>query len=268
MKKKINLKLFLIASVIALIVAFTCAMPMTALAEDKEAFDTSLLGYESKTVVYDGKEHYIEINGSALPTGSVVKFNTIEKEPGVYEAHADIYVGEKYEPSTVTVTATLTILATELADDEGKGSLIVKNGIDPTVTFDLGESSFDFESKLAKGDKLYASYSTSVNKGGSVVALEQGEYEIRVKREYGYSGVKAYVNENGTVTEKAVTFSGEYACFTVSEKVTDVALTYTKKVNLHGEQGNPWLWVQIVLGVVVAGEALTIVLQALKLKKM
>ena len=95
-----------------------------------------------------------------------------------------------------------------------------------------------------------------------------GEYELRVKAAYGYTGVKAYVNEGGVISEKEVEFKSGYVCVTVNEDVEGIVLTYEKAVTLHGEKTDSFLWLQIVLGVLVAGEALTIVLQALKLKKM
>lgn len=262
MKKKLNVKLFLIASVIALMVAFTCALPTTAMAEGETPEEK--FGYTDKTVVYDGHSHWIEIDESALPHGSVIKFNTIEKEPGVYAAHADIEV----DGQVVTVNATLTILATELKDGEGTGSIVVNKGVDPTVVFDLKESDADYSANFAKGDKVYANYSVSVTKDGSAYALAVGEYELRVKAAYGYTGVKAYVNEGGVITEKEVNFKSGYVSVTVNEDVEGIVLTYEKTVALHGEKTNSFLWLQIVLGVLVAGEALTIVLQALKLKKM
>lgn len=267
MKKIFNAKRIMLTLMMAIIVAVFCSTSAVALASGKPDFDTTSIGFESKTVVYDGNQHYIEPTN--LPAGALVKFNTYVSEPGVYDATAIIYVGDKYAEKEVTLHATLTILATELKSGKD-GSFFIEEGVDPSVGFKITEGGKELFSGISKEDSVYASYSVALTKDGSAYTIKDGSYKMSVRLPIGkgYSGLKIYVKDASGVKEAQYALSGEYATITVDDSVTNFAVTYSGKVKLYGAAEADLTWLVVLLGVLSVGELVVVVLQVVKLKKL
>jgi len=267
MKNFFNAKRIILTIMTALIVAVFCSTSAVAFASSKPAFDASSIGFESKTVVYDGSQHYIEPGN--LPAGALVKFNTYVSEPGVYDATAIIYVGDKYAEKEVTLHATLTILATERKSGKD-GSFFIEEGVDPSVEFKITEGGKELFDSLPKGDNLYASYAVSIEKDGSAYNVKDGSYKMSVRMPIGkgYSGMKIFVKDDSGVKEAQYSLSGEYATVTVDDSVTNFAVTYSGKVKLYGAEEADLTWLIILLGVLSVGELVVVVCQVVKLKKL
>lgn len=227
----------------------------------KAYFDVESLSYEDETYVWDGKEHYINVKG--LPSFASVIFNTVKSEPGVYESMARIDLGKNYENRIITLgNANLTILAVELKDDGG--SFIDMRGINPDMEFTLGKGqNSDFRYALPAGGGLYAEFAPKASLYGKDYEFEKGDYRFRIFVPSRYTGVKVYVNDGGRAKETEVHWDGHYVVFG-TDKMCEFAVVYSG----FEDDGQPQLlWLEILLGALIAAEIAVIVRMALILSK-
>ncbi len=226
-------------------------------------FDQSLLIYPDQTVVYDGKEHLIDIEG--LPKTAHVVFNTHKSEPGIYNCKAEIDLGANYVNRYITLEgATLTILATEIQDNVGR--FVIREGVSPNVKLDLhiNENKTNFSSFIGAGEELYIACAPELTLDGERFNTEDGKYEYKIFVPSREVKIKVLVSEDGKVKEVPYVNNGRMVTFEV-RNIDEFAIVYSGL----SDSGSPsMLWLEILLGVIVVGEAITIVLQASKLKKL
>lgn len=230
--------------------------------EIKQAvFDESTLVYSDQTYVWDGKEHYINVDG--LPSSASVVFNTVKSDPGVYDSVVRIDLGKNYSNRIVNLSgAKLTILAVELKDDGG--SFISENGFDPDMQFSLGKGqTADFLYSLPAGGGLYATYSPRATLYGSPYDFGKGEYTFRLLVPSRYTGVRVYVRDGNSSREVPVRWDGHYLVFGCDE-MCEFAVVYS---GLGDEGQSRLLWLEILLGVLIIVEIAFIIKQTVDLKK-
>ena len=110
MQKK---KLWIIlGSGIALVLALAIALPILLLSSKNTKINWNEVLFESKTVIYDGNVHYLEVKGGDLPDSMEISYeNNGHRDVGVYEVIAHFKDGDKLYPDMM---ATLTILKSGL----------------------------------------------------------------------------------------------------------------------------------------------------------
>lgn len=226
-------------------------------------FDQSQLVYSDETFVYDSKDHLIDIKG--LPKTAHVVFNTHKSEPGIYNCKAEIDLGANYLNRYITLEgATLTILATEIKCNVG--SFVIREGVNPNVKLDLriNGNKTNFSSSVGVGEELYIACAPELTLEGEIFKPEDGSYEYKIFVPSKEAKIKVLVSENGKIKEVPYVNNGRMVTFEV-RNTDEFAIVYT---GLSASEAPSMLWLEILLGVIVVGEAVAIVLQALKLKKL
>ena len=169
---------------------------------DKATYDMSGVSFKDKTVKYDGKAHFIVIEGK-LPDGVTVAYSASRIEPGVYSMAA-IFSGDYVNYNAISsMSATLTIVDpnAEGGDDapdnkdfsyvDKDGNVIVdmesKNPIAGDVTFSVEDKSedyadFDFSDAVGEGKEatLGAAYDMHFVKGGAVHNEVGNSFTVRL----------------------------------------------------------------------------------------
>lgn len=124
MQKK---KLWIIlGSGIALVLALAIALPILLLSSKNTKINWNEVLFESKTVIYDGNVHYLEVKGGDLPDSMEISYeNNGHRDVGVYEVIAHFKDGDKLYPDMM---ATLTILKSGLEGISFEDKTVTYNG--------------------------------------------------------------------------------------------------------------------------------------------
>ncbi len=228
---------------------------------EKAVFDQSSLVFSDQTFVYDGKDHYITVEG--LPSFATVLFKTLKRDPGVYNSIVQIDLGDNYENRFIELTgAKLVILATSVRD--GDFTFINETGFSSEVKFhaNAGEAK-SFERKLPSVGTVYVACAPKATLGGENYDFGTGKFKYKLPVPTRYTGVKAYVNDGGKAKEVKIDWEGQSAVFETNS-MSEFAIVYTGIV----AEPPRFLWLEILLGAVIVVEAGFIVSFVLKLKKL
>lgn len=228
---------------------------------EKAVFDQSSLAFSDQTFVYDGKDHYITVEG--LPSFATVLFKTLKREPGIYDSIVQIDLGDNYENRFIElIGAKMTILATSVRD--GDYTFINENGFSPDVKFSAGAGEAkSFERKLPSVGTVYVACAPKATLDGANYDFGTGKFKYKLPVPTRYTGVKAYVNDGGNVKEVKIDWEGQSAVFE-TDSMCEFAIVYTGTV----AEAPRFLWLEILLGAAIVVEAGFIVSFALKLKKL
>jgi len=155
----------------------------------KANYDLSGITFMDQKVLYDGKEHIIEISG-ALPKGVSVQYENNSKiEPGSYVVKA-IVAGDTYNYYSKEYTATLTIQNTQLKNDESETKSIAVVYADEGFTKDVSlktgfeKDSTKYDKYKDRDSKIIGCYSVTLymeDETGNIVEYQPSECTVSGK---------------------------------------------------------------------------------------
>ena len=227
---------------------------------EKAVFDRDSLIFRDQTFVYDGQEHYLEVIG--LPSFAKVLFKTLASKPGVYDSVVQIDLGSNYVNDKIELTgAKMTILATTVEGEDY--SFTDERGFSHELVMSSDvERAKAFEKKLPRVGTVFVARAPKATLKGAQYDFGTGKFKYKLTVPTRYIGVKAFVNDDGVAKEVKITWEGQQATFE-ADSLCEFAVVYTGVV----QDPPQFLWLEILLGVVIAVEACFIVVFALKLKK-
>lgn len=231
----------------------------------------SMLGVEfnNKTVVADGKEYSLEIEGE-LPTGITVSYskNNLQSEPGDYQITADFSGEDENYHKISSKYAKLIIRQPSVSGalEEGGENIVTATspiGIAPGLTISIAEKDYSNSSslneRLGDNDKLYTAYDIKLIKN-KVPRQPDTEIEITIKLPSEIKGKDIRIinfKPTGEIEELELT-KGKGTVTFKTDDLYDFAIIYDDAPIFL------WLWVLLIGGaiLIVGGVVLFMMIKA------
>ena len=243
---------------------------------EKAVYDMSGVSFNSKTVIYDGKAHSLEIGGT-LPEGVTVEYSGKDfVNPGVYEVTA-IFTGDENYEDIASMSAKLTIIGFRKLHtvNDTDGTLILKitatNGVLETYTLNLKDVTPSYtylenEALFGEGKVGYVggAYDIHFVEDGTEqpvndsfkvqlllpASLRNSEKEIKV----------VYVADNGDVTDMKAVRDGDYMFFDTTHFSVYAIVEIDNAPVVVEEADYSWIWIIVAILLVLIVLAVIIII--------
>ncbi len=236
---------------------------------NKATFDMSGITFIDKTVVENGEQFSLAINGT-LPEGVSVEYvNNSQTKAGVYEITAKFNYDTANYNALADMTATLTVNQAQIIDHIGEEAttepphveVTIDGGFAPNVDIvvtEVLESNIKASGLVGAFDKIGAVYDVAMQADGTEVQPDgQIIVKLLIPTELAEKEFRIIRNYNGEFSEIEYAVQDGYAVFTV-DSLAEFSLVYYQF---------PWWIVVIAVAVVIAGVIVPIVIYKKKAKR-
>lgn len=229
----------------------------------KATYSMQGVSFKSKTVVYDGNEHTLKVEGE-LPEGISVSYNkNTFTEPGVYTVIASFVGRNENYNSIASRHAQLIIRHASLScgfDENGKDDVVVSSdeGIDPRIQLSVEEADVSDNDELLElleeYDKIACAYDIKfmINEV-SVQPDKKIEIQIRLSKDVKDKDIRILHIGSESIEELEAKKDGDYVTVE-AEYLSSFVIVY------NDSPASLWLWVVLIVVAIVAVGTVIIVM--------